>query len=225
MLSFLALTVSSVVNFTVSLTFTPFVLAVIITVACGANQVAHTKNTINNSTPPPIKANFLRKTLKSGIFGFFLLLFAELPGDLFLLAASGVFASLAPLLSFGFLCVESAISPTGSCPPSITSLSSTFSAGISAISGLLCNVFATGISAVAANPANTLSLVIITTLLSADLAARANSRMLTALCKTPIRRGGTKAIIRSFDDLILPIIDVISSSVSIWITSLFISNL
>ena len=48
------------------------VCAVIAIVACGANQIAHTKNTIIRTKPPPIKNSFFLKLLKFGILGFFL---------------------------------------------------------------------------------------------------------------------------------------------------------
>ena len=137
------------------------------------------------------------------------------PLDSFSFAAA-IVLSIAASLSDDDFFATSAISPTANLPPSITSLpSSTFRAGISAISGLLWSVFATGIFAVAAKPARTESFVIITIVLSADFAARDNNLMLTALCKIPVRLGGTSAIIRCFDALILPIMVVISSSISI----------
>ena len=124
---------------TVSLTVMLVVFAEITTVACGANQIAQTKNTIKSKAPPPINKNFLRNVLKSGTFGFLTIFFRESnPLDSFLFASAITLSTAESSSDFFDLFAESAISPTASLPPSITSLSSsTFRTGISAISGLL----------------------------------------------------------------------------------------
>ena len=134
-----ALVVAVSFKLTVSLTVILVVFAEITTVACGANQIAQTKNTIKSKAPPPISKNFLRNVLKSGTFGFLTIFFRESNPLGSLLFASAITLSTAESSSDFFdLFAESAISPTASLPPSITSLSSsTFRTGISAISGLL----------------------------------------------------------------------------------------
>ena len=212
-----ASTLPSCFNVTDLSTVDVVVLAVITTVACGANQIAQTMNRTNRTMPPPIKTNFLRKTLKSGTFGL------PLPAGLAGFAgfvgfsSSAMAASIASSALFrAFGVALSANSPTGISLPSITSSpSSTSMAGISAISGRDCNVLATGIRAAAAKPLSAWSLVINTMRFSAFSAARFNNLILTALCNIPTRLGGTNATMRAFESFILLTMLVISSSTSI----------
>ena len=131
------------VNWTFRSTVTAVVLAVITTVARGANQIAQTKNATKIAAPPPISAIFLRNEEKFGTFVFFFLSFFRSFG----FSDSAITASTA---GSSWDATEAACSPTGKAPPSMTSSSSTLSAGISTSSGLLCKLRATGIFAEAA---------------------------------------------------------------------------
>ena len=145
--------VASVPSETSSSTVTVVVFAVIITVARGANQIAHMRNPMRSSAPPPINTNFLRNTLKFGTAFFFALAFLSASVTLISFSAITALTAAAPA-EVGFL-VLFCSSPTGRSRPSmISSPSSTLSAGISAISGLLWRFFATGICADAASPAS-----------------------------------------------------------------------
>ncbi|MCY1365552.1 hypothetical protein D9M69_524010 [compost metagenome] len=119
-----------------------------ITVARGANHIAHTKKTRRRIPPPIIKKSFFRKSLKFGtfLFGFFTLGRAASTAALgtarFVNASSFVMSPTA-LSSEGSPAADlaSAVrarSPTGKLEPSITSSPSSISSAlISAISGLL----------------------------------------------------------------------------------------
>ena len=195
------------------------VRALIVMVACGAKKIAHTKKTIKTtSAAPPIKS-FLRILLKSGTFTFFLRSEAA-DVSAALSSSSGVLRAAEPERVAGRAGTEvSGVTGSGSSGssslPSMTSSSSTSSAGISAISGRLCNVRAVGILAEAAKVESAWLPVIMTSRLPACSAARWTSLRLTALCIAPIRLGGTSATIFCEESFTLPIMAVMSSSVSI----------
>ena len=130
-------------------------LADITTVARGAKPIAQTKNPISNITNPPIITNFLRNRLKFGILPPlpFLSLVLDFLSAGFLELFSAISSLTAAEPKLSGLSAVFCNSPIGRFLPSIISSSlSTFSAGISANSGLLCKFFATGIFAEAANP-------------------------------------------------------------------------
>ena len=154
----------------------------------------------------------MRNLLKSGIDGIFFLPFFASAGDVFL----SLFG-FAVAFSLSIESIDSGFfgSPPCADPSMISSSSSTFSAGTSAISGRLWRFFATGICAAPASAVSAALFEIITTCLSARSAARCTNFKLTALWIAPIRFGGTSATISCSASLILPIIAVISSSTSI----------
>ena len=166
--------------------------------ARGANTNAHTKPAINKITAAPMIKNFLRKVLKSGIFGlFFDLSFAWLadflslpslpledgssssPSSSILLSSS--LRDDCPFLS-SRVCALGLAPPFNVSDPSITSSSLlTSRAGISANSGRLCKFLATGIPALPASVDKASLLVIITSFLSTRSAARCTNLRFTAL--------------------------------------------
>ena len=192
------------------------VRALMVMVACGAKKIAHTKKTIRiTSATPPIKS-FLRILLKSGTFTFFLR--SEAAEASAALSSSDVVRAarrVAGRAGTGASGVTGSGSSGSSSLPSMTSSSSTSSAGISAISGRLCNVRAVGILAEAARVESAWLPVIMTSRLPACSAARWTSLRLTALCMAPIRLGGTSATIFCEESFTLPMMAVMSSSVSI----------
>ena len=192
------------------------VRALIVMVACGAKKIAHTKKTIRTtSAAPPIKS-FLRILLKSGTFTFFLRSeAADVSAALSSSDAARVAGRVAGRADTEVAGITGSGSSDSSSLPSMTSSSSTSSAGISAISGRLCNVRAVGILAEAAKVESAWLPVIMTSRLPACSAARWTSLRLTALCMTPIRLGGTSATIFCEESFTLPMMAVMSSSVSI----------
>ncbi len=162
-------------------TVTVVVLAVITTVARGANQIAQTKKTRSASAAPPIIKSFLRNEEK---FGTFLVLGDRLPAADFTGSAITLDLMAALMATSAFLLegvAERAISPIGSFSPSIMSSSSTLSTGTSISSGLLWRLRATGIFAAAARDVSDGLLDISTRRLFACSAVRCSSRILTAL--------------------------------------------
>ena len=193
------------------------VFAVITISANGAKNVAQTIKIKNNETAPAIIKIFFLNFEKSGTFIFFLalLVFAFFKSGLtllkFLLSSISKFSRSSASFSSGLGPLNSEI---GRLSPSITSSPSTSRISISGISGLLCNVFATGIFAAADIVFKAELFVTKTIFLSAFWAVRDNNLIFTALRKTPKLFGGTIAIIRSFEDFILFTTSVISSSTS-----------
>ena len=200
------------------------VLALITIEANGAKTSAQIKKPITKTAAPPPIRIFLRRPLMLGTLTDFLTgFFGSTCSSSGIPSASRslrIRSSVSIAATAADISLSSTAPPrssfdlaTKTSSPSITSLISS----ASVVSGILAWAlifFAIGIANPDAKLTNDESVVTITRCFFASLAARCSNFRLTTLCKTPMRFGGTRATTPSFDALILPTIEVMSSSVS-----------